>query len=88
MKPDSECMRINEYILFNLREALSSLTETIKNIENNREYDEAELYVEMQHIYHHLNHAWNARHVPPDKSWNADESMFAELRQFPTDIDL
>lgn len=78
----------NEYILFNLREALSELTETIKEIESSNEYDEAELYVAMQHIYHHLNHAWNARLVPTEKAWNADENMFDKWRKFPTDIDL
>lgn len=78
----------NEYIVFNLREALSALTETIKEIESNNEYDEAEFYVAMQHIYHHLNHAWNARRVAIEKSWNADKNTFDKWRQFPTDIDL
>ena len=59
----SDITMAQEYIIFNLREALSSLTETIKEIEIDSQYDEAELYVAMQHIYHHLNHAWNARHA-------------------------
>jgi hypothetical protein len=77
-----------EYILFNLREALDELQTTIEGIEQDQEYDEGQFYVEMQHVYHHLNHAWNARHKETKASFDGTETDFNKWRQFPSDMDL
>ena len=52
-----------DHTLFHLREVAEELQRTIADIEANPTYDYAEFWVAMQHLYHHLNTAWNARRV-------------------------
>jgi hypothetical protein len=36
--------------------------------------------------YHHLNYAWNSRHLEGDKSWGSSDDEFYQLREMPVDI--
>jgi len=72
---------------FHLKEALEQLQETISSIEN-AEFDETDLQLDMEHLYHHLNTAWNARNASEKETDECSESNFEKWRQFPTDIDL
>jgi hypothetical protein len=36
--------------------------------------------------YHHLNYAWNTRHLEGDKSWGSSDDEFYQLREMPVDI--
>jgi hypothetical protein len=40
----------------------------------------------MQHAYHHMNTAWNARDEPPERTVECSEADFIRWRQFPEDI--
>lgn len=75
-----------EYMLYNLKEASEQLTEIIKNLEVNDNYDYGEYIVEMQHLYHHVNTAWNARESTKEESNQCIEEDFEKWRQFPKDI--
>jgi len=75
-----------DWVLFNLREAIEELTRTISEIEATPDYGYGEFSVAMQHLYHHLNTAWNARDATPDQVATCTETDFQMWRQFPVDI--
>ena len=72
----------NDWIRIHLSEALEELTHTIAEIEKQPDYDEAEFRVAMEHVYNHLNTAWNSRNADPQFS---DENFYI-WRAFPSDI--
>lgn len=75
-----------DYIIYNLKESLESLVSIIENIEKNEEYENGEYSVDMQHLYHHLNTAWNARNTSKLESEECSEENFGKWREFPSDI--
>jgi hypothetical protein len=75
-----------DYMLYNLREALEQLTSTIDELETDEDYGKEAYLVEMQHLYHHINTAWNARDSTKKESMECSESSFEKWRQFPPDI--
>jgi len=77
-----------EFILINLKEAQEELSRTIQEIENNSEYDPGEYFVAMQHLYHHINTAWNIRDSDSIRAEICSEDDFRKWRQFPSDIDM
>jgi hypothetical protein len=77
----------NEYILLNLKESKESLDELIKNIIENEDYDFGEYLVEMQHIYWHINRAWNGREFDIEKN-KLTKIIDNEFIQFPKDLAL
>ena len=74
-----------ENILSHLKEAKEELDQTIKEIEENKDYDYGEFVVAMSHIYHHLNTAWNSRDVSEKKTIECSEENFKKWRKFPKD---
>jgi hypothetical protein len=77
-----------DHTLFHLREAAEELQRTIGQIEQNAAYDYPEFWVAMQHLYHHLNTAWNARDESPERVAATSEEDFQRWRQFPEDLGL
>ena len=75
-----------DWILFNLREAAEELARTISDIEASPDYDYGEFSVAMQHLYQHVNTAWNGREASPERSAACSEDDFNVWRQFPNDI--
>ena len=75
-----------DWILFNLDEALEELSKTIQEIKENSGYEYGEFLVAMQHLYHHLNTAWNSRDASPDQVTNETEEDFQRWSQFPDDL--
>jgi hypothetical protein len=76
------------YILWNLREALNALDQLIADMEATADYDFGEFRVDMEHLYHHINTAWNARDASQESTDACSEGDFARWRQFPQDIAL
>jgi hypothetical protein len=76
------------YILYHLKEAHEELTRTIREIEQDPDYDFGEYLVMMTHLYHHINTAWNAKDARPEQTDTCSEEDFERWRQFPSDIDL
>ena len=75
-----------EHTLWQLHEAAEELQRTIREIERKPEYDYAEFVVAMQHLYHHLNTAWNARDESPERIQACTDIDFDRWRQFPQDL--
>lgn len=77
-----------EYILFHLREAKEELDRTILDLERDPEYDFGEFSVAIQHLYHHVNTAWNAREVSVAEAEECSEENFYRWRLFPQDVEM
>jgi hypothetical protein len=77
-----------KYILYNLKEAKEQLDEVLLELENNSEYDFGEFSVDIQHLYHHVNTAWNSKYSTKQESSECSEEHFNQWRKFPNDIDL
>jgi hypothetical protein len=74
-----------DYVLYNLKEAEEALGSMIADIQSNRAFDDPEFNVELTHVYHHLNTAWNARNATKAATDECSEENFAKWRQFPTE---
>jgi hypothetical protein len=77
-----------DHTLFHLREAAEELQRTIGAVESTPEYDYGEFVVAMQHLYHHLNTAWNARDESSERVAACSDGDFVRWRQFPQDLGL
>jgi hypothetical protein len=71
---------------FHLKEAFEQLQETLSSF--SIKTDDVELELEMEHLYHHLNTAWNARNATEQETTECNKNNFNKWRQFPKDIDL
>lgn len=70
-------------VLFHLREAVEQLNETIRNLSSDQDYVAEEFEVEMGHVYHHLNTAWNGRTQTDEQFRQCTNEDFARFRKFP-----
>jgi hypothetical protein len=75
-----------EFVLYHLREASEELARTVREIEKDTEYGSGELLVAVQHVYHHLNSAWNGRDVSELKALNVTDASWSRLGEFPADF--
>jgi hypothetical protein len=75
-----------DWVLFHLREARGAISATIADIESTPDYGYAEFWVAMQHLYHHLNTAWNARDALPSQVDPGTDADFNRWSQLPTDL--
>jgi hypothetical protein len=75
-----------EWVLRHLEEAQAELASTIAEMQATPDYGYGEFWVAMQHLYHHLNTAWNSREATRDEVENATDADFNRWTQFPTDL--
>jgi len=75
------------HIEFQLGEAMEQLQETLSAFKNN-EISDVQFELDMEHLYHHLNTAWNARNATVQETTECSETNFSKWRMFPKDIDL
>ncbi len=75
-----------DWVLWHLREALEELQRTVQEIAASPEYDDPEFWPAMQHLYHHLNTAWNSRHASPDEVEPGSDEAFTRWSQMPSDL--
>ena len=71
-------------LIIQMQDAQESLSDLIQNMSETGKIDEVEFQIEIIHIYHHLNTAWNSRNrdrEPTDGDFETEE-------KFPKDIDL
>ena len=73
-----------EFMLYHLREASEQLAATIRELETDPEYEYGNLVVDMGHLYHHINSAWNARDSSDEEARECTEDNFIKWRQFPS----
>ena len=75
-------------VLFHLKEAKEQLESTIAAIEKDRRYSAGAFQVEMGHLHHHVNTAWNARNVSDKRDWACSEEDFFKWEKFPKNWEL
>ena len=59
------------YVLWNLKEAREAVDQLIADMQADVDYDFGEFRVDMEHLYHHINTAWNARDASPETAVHA-----------------
>jgi hypothetical protein len=75
-------------VLFHLQEAAEQLNETIQSLTKKTDYDVEAFRVEMMHLYHHLNTAWNGRDQTDKQFKECTDQDFKRFRKFPTEEEL
>lgn len=75
-----------DWVGWHLREAAEELSRTIEELGSNPTYDLPEFEVAMQHLYHHLNTAWNARSVSQVELEANSTDNFNRWSEFPADL--
>jgi hypothetical protein len=69
-------------LMYELEDAKEHLANLILAMDTNAEYDEANLRIDLGHIFSHLNRAWHRRDVPE----NLTEDQWKNASQFPVDL--
>jgi len=59
------------------------LNETIQCLSSDGEHGVEEFQVDMEHLYHHLNTAWNGRDQTDEQHRQCTDADFARFRRFP-----
>ena len=77
-----------ENISYNLEDALEELQKLDSLITSGNRPDEIEFQIAMQHIYHHLNFAWNTRYDPIENYTDLTQEQFIKRGRFPEDLEL
>ena len=75
-----------EWVLSHLSEAHEELTRTIQDIRDTSDYGIGEFLPAMQHLYHHLNTAWNARDASETEVAKLTDATFKRWSSFPPDL--
>jgi hypothetical protein len=71
----------------NLVEAQEQLDEIIRDLDSGAIADEDKLLVPLQHVYFHLNFAWNTRRSPDGKVIECAQRDFDRWGKFPAGLD-
>jgi len=74
------------WVLFHLGEARHEIEKTLKEIRETPDDDYGEFFVAMQHLYHHLNTAWNSRDATEDRVAQRSPEDFYQWGRFPSDL--
>jgi len=77
-----------EDISYNLEDVLEELQKLDSLISSGNMPDEIEFQIAMQHIYHHLNFAWNTRYDPIENHIDLTQEQFVKRGRFPEDLEL
>ena len=76
-----------ELVLHNLVEGHDALSRMLEEARKDTGWGIAELSVEMCHLYHHINTAWNAR-ASTNAVGEASDADFLQWSAFPSDLPL
>jgi len=66
------------------KDARDHINTLLNWLNTQQEYDEANLRVDLGHIYSHLNRAWHRRNAGDD----LNETEWVQASQFPTDLEV
>jgi len=77
-----------EYVLYNLTHAVEALDKLIADMKSDADYDYGNYVVDIAHVYHHLNTAWNARDATKAAADECSEEDFYRWRQFPSEEEI
>lgn len=73
-------------ILSNLAEAREQIEEIEKRAKDEKKPSEIELQIWLEHVYHHLNFAWNIRHKTTLNYSTLSDEEFNEWSKFPAEM--
>ncbi|MDZ4290063.1 MAG: hypothetical protein U0984_19005 [Prosthecobacter sp.] len=76
------------YIEFHLREAQEALNNILESLRGDPDYDYGPYWVDMQHLYRHINTAWNARDAADEQAATLSQEDFDRWGQYPADLDI
>ena len=76
------------HILFHLAKAQEAIQKLIAEMQSDQDYEFGNYRVDMEHLYHHVNSAWNGRDASEEAVHACSQEDFRRWRQFPTDIEL
>ena len=78
-----------KFITYNFQEIQEEVELVLRQMQTGQKGASHEkFYSSVQHIYHHLNIAWNARNSGEDTVFDLDDPRMDEWKEFPTDIKL
>jgi hypothetical protein len=75
-------------ILYNIAEAREQLEQIEELVKGGKKPREVELQIMLEHAYHHLNFAWNIRHVSTKRYSKLSDDEFNEWSKFPKEIEI
>jgi hypothetical protein len=75
-------------VTFHLNEAHEQLQAILDEMSRDDDYGYGEYVVEMQHLYYHLNTAWNARDAFNEEAEPISDELFNRWGRFPHDLPL
>ncbi len=75
-----------EIIASNIAEARKQLEGIEARIKSGDPPEPVEFQIMLQHAYHHLNFAWNARHWPTGRYARLTQEDFEAGGKLPTDL--
>lgn len=76
-----------EIILYNLRDVKQEI-EKIEQFAGSDAMTAYDFQTMMEHAYHHLNFAWNTRHISTKRYSKCVEKDFNEWSKFPKDLEV
>jgi len=74
-------------ILSNLAEAREQIERIEASAKEKTKPSEIELQIWIEHVYHHLNFAWNIRHETSERYGNLSDEDFNNWSKFPREIE-
>ena len=76
-----------ETILSDIAEARSELEMIEKDVKSGTPPSEIDFKVRLRHAYHHVNFAWNCRHVATTNYASMSDKDFKKWGRYPKDIE-
>lgn len=76
-----------QWVLFHLTEALEELQKLTSTLASEAVSSE-EFEIAIEHVYHHVNTAWNSRSISDEEAREHSDSDFVNWRQFPKGLNL
>ena len=77
-----------KYIRYNMEEALDEIENIMNQLKRGDGYSHAEFSSSIQHLYHHINIAWNSRETTWEETEQASEEQLRKWGEYPDDIKL
>lgn len=75
-----------EQVLSHLSEARDAIEQTIRDLRADPDFEDAQYWVDLQHVYHHLNTAWNSRAASKSQIAAATDADFNRWSSYPVDL--
>jgi hypothetical protein len=76
------------HIWFHLQEAHEAIGNILESLRNDPGYDFGNYWVEMQHVYHHVNTTWNGRDASVEQVADGSKEDFNRWACYPKDLEM